>query len=46
MALLRNMPPLQARQCIMLACGFLADIPEQLYDTLARHPYDEGLVLE
>lgn len=46
MALLRNMPPLQARQCILLACGFLADLPESLYDILARHPYDETLEID
>lgn len=46
MALLRTFPPLVARQCIVLACGFLAELPEQLYADLARHPYDPDLVLD
>lgn len=46
MTLLRTFPQLSARQCIVLACGFLAELPEQLYSDLARHPYDPSLVLE
>lgn len=46
MALLRTFPPLAARQCIVLACGFLAELPEPLYSDLARHPYDDSLVLD
>ncbi|GAA96411.1 uncharacterized protein L969DRAFT_95740 [Mixia osmundae IAM 14324] len=40
MKMLRTFPPLDARQCIMLACKFVADLPEELYDQLARHPWD------
>lgn len=46
MQLLRTFPPLAARQCIVLACGFLAELPQKLYDDLVRHPYDHSLVLD
>jgi cell cycle arrest protein BUB2 len=45
MTLLRSLPPLKARQSILLACGFIADLPAPLYDELARHPWDEALVI-
>jgi len=43
---LRTFPPLKGRDCILLACGFLADLPQDLYDQLARHPFDPDLFIE
>jgi cell cycle arrest protein BUB2 len=46
MKLLRTLPPLQARQCVMLACQFVPELPSELYDALARHAWDTELVLD
>ena len=40
MKILRTFPPLKARECILLACQFLPDLPTELYDELIRHPLD------
>ncbi|KAK7202580.1 rab-GTPase-TBC domain-containing protein [Myxozyma melibiosi] len=42
MALLRTFPPLQAKKVITLAVSFVPQLPDELYDLLVRHPYDEG----
>ncbi|KAK9365720.1 rab-GTPase-TBC domain-containing protein [Lipomyces kononenkoae] len=41
MTLLRTFPPLQAKKVITLAVSFVPKLPEELYDLLVRHPYDE-----
>ena len=43
MKILRTFPPLKARECILLACQFLPDLPAELYDELVRHPLDPEL---
>ncbi|KAK9325772.1 rab-GTPase-TBC domain-containing protein [Lipomyces orientalis] len=41
MTLLRTFPPLQAKKVITLAVSFVSKLPEELYDLLVRHTYDE-----
>ncbi|KAJ8097833.1 rab-GTPase-TBC domain-containing protein [Lipomyces tetrasporus] len=41
MTLLRTFPPLQAKNVITLAVSFVSKLPEELYDLLVRHTYDE-----
>ncbi|KAK9333927.1 rab-GTPase-TBC domain-containing protein [Lipomyces starkeyi] len=41
MTLLRTFPPLQAKKVITLAVSFVPKLPEELYDLLVRHTYDE-----
>ncbi|KAK9237851.1 rab-GTPase-TBC domain-containing protein [Lipomyces kononenkoae] len=41
MTLLRTFPPLQAKKVITLAVSFVPRLPEELYDLLVRHTYDE-----
>lgn len=40
MKLLRTFPPLDAQPIIGIAVTLVRDIPTELYDELARHPYD------
>ena len=40
MKLLRTFPPLDAQPVIGIAVTLVRDIPADLYDELARHPYD------
>jgi cell cycle arrest protein BUB2 len=40
MKLLRNFPPLEALPVIGIAVTLVRDLPAELYDELARHPYD------
>lgn len=37
MKLLRSFPPLDASATIALCCQFVKDLPDDLYDQLARH---------
>ncbi|KAK9355884.1 rab-GTPase-TBC domain-containing protein [Lipomyces doorenjongii] len=41
MTLLRTFPALQAKKVITLAVSFVPKLPEELYDLLVRHTYDE-----
>ena len=40
MKLLRTFPPLEAQPIIGIAVTLVRDIPADLYDELARHPYE------
>ncbi|EJC98409.1 rab domain-containing cell division control protein [Fomitiporia mediterranea MF3/22] len=40
MKLLRTLPPLEAQSIIGIAVTLVRDIPADLYDELARHPYE------
>ncbi|KAK9383300.1 rab-GTPase-TBC domain-containing protein [Kockiozyma suomiensis] len=42
MSLLRTFPLLQAKKIITLAVSFVPQLPDELYDLLVRHPYDES----
>lgn len=46
MSLLRSLPPLRAQEIIKLGMSFVAKLPEDLYDLLVRHPYDEAIYEE
>ncbi|KAK9458264.1 rab-GTPase-TBC domain-containing protein [Dipodascopsis uninucleata] len=43
MQLLRTFPPLQAKKVITLAVSFVPKLPEELYNLLVRHTYDESV---
>lgn len=45
MKLLRNFPPLRAREIIPLVVQFIGAIPATVYDAIVRHPWDDTLVL-
>jgi cell cycle arrest protein BUB2 len=40
MRLLRTFPPLEASPVIGIAVTLVRDLPSELYDELARHPYE------
>ncbi|ODV98514.1 hypothetical protein PACTADRAFT_48260 [Pachysolen tannophilus NRRL Y-2460] len=41
MTLLRNFPPLNSKEIIKLSVSFVTKLPDELYDLLCRHTYDE-----
>lgn len=41
MSLLRAFPPLQAKEVIKLGLSFVAKLPDQVWDLVKRHPYDD-----
>lgn len=42
MTLLRAFPALQAREVIKLGISYVAKLPDNVYDLLVRHPYDQA----
>ncbi|KAL8278014.1 hypothetical protein RQP46_009646 [Phenoliferia psychrophenolica] len=45
MRLLRTFPPLKTREIIPLTVQFVADMSDELYSAIVRHPWDDTLVL-
>ncbi|KAI9100553.1 bub2 protein [Phlyctochytrium arcticum] len=43
MRLLRKFPPLDAKKLIKIARSLVFKLPEDIYDLLARHPFDAGV---
>jgi hypothetical protein len=39
--MLQNLPQLNASKVVSVAANLLREIPKDLYDTLAKHTYDE-----
>lgn len=46
MKLLRTFPALQTREIITLTVQFMTELPNGLFERVARHPWDDSLVLE
>lgn len=46
MSALRSLPALRSKEIIKLGMSFVAKLPEELYDLLVRHPWDEGVYEE
>ncbi|GMM37625.1 Bub2 protein [Saccharomycopsis crataegensis] len=46
MSLLRNFPPIKAKEIIKLSISFVTKIPSNIYDLLVRHTYDPRVKLE
>ena len=41
MKLLRTFPSLNSREIIPLAVGFIGELPDELYSSVVRHPWDD-----